>query len=156
MLSEVQAAVIATDAEPGTEPLSWQEVREQLSAERSYWVATAGRDGAPHVRPMLAVCLHDKIYSTTSPGAAKGRNLERRAECALTARAPEIDIVVEGSTSWVDDRRLLEEVAAAYDSKYSWPVTIDEGNMFDAPYGAPTAGPPPYRAYEITPRLVPA
>ena len=23
--------------------------------------------------------------------------------------------------------------------------------MFDAPYGAPTAGPPPYRAYEITP-----
>jgi Pyridoxamine 5'-phosphate oxidase len=56
MLSEVQATVIAADAEPGTEPLSWQEVREQLSAERSYWVATAGRDGAPHVRPMLAVC----------------------------------------------------------------------------------------------------
>jgi hypothetical protein len=33
-------------------------------------------------------------------------------------------------------------------------VTITEENMFDAPYGAPTAGTPPYRAYEITPRLV--
>jgi hypothetical protein len=26
--------------------------------------------------------------------------------------------------------------------------------LFDAPYGAPTAGPPPYRLYEITPSVV--
>ena len=26
--------------------------------------------------------------------------------------------------------------------------------MFDAPYGAPTAGTPPYRVYEISPRVV--
>jgi hypothetical protein len=33
-------------------------------------------------------------------------------------------------------------------------VTITDENMFDAPYGAPTAGPPPYRVYEITPGFV--
>ncbi len=33
-------------------------------------------------------------------------------------------------------------------------MTITEDNMFDAPYGAPTAGPPPYRVYELTPRRV--
>jgi len=33
-------------------------------------------------------------------------------------------------------------------------VTITEENVFDAPYGAPTAGSPPYRVYEIVPRFV--
>jgi hypothetical protein len=154
MPDETSAAVIATPAEPGTEPLAWEEVRQRYSAERWYWLATVGRDGRPHVRPVLAVCLQDKIYSTTSPAARKGRDLESYPECSLAARAPAIDIVVEGSTSWVDDRHLLEQIASAYDSKYGWPVTITKENMFDAPYGAPTAGPPPYRAYQITPRLV--
>jgi Pyridoxamine 5'-phosphate oxidase len=154
MPDDIHASVIATAAEPGTEPFSWDEVRDRFDAERWYWAATTGRDGQPHVRPVLAVWVHGKVYSTTSPGAAKGRNLELRPECSLAARAPAIDIVVEGSTAWVDDRHLLEQVASAYDSKYGWPVTITKENMFDAPYGAPTAGPPPYRAYEITPRLV--
>jgi hypothetical protein len=148
------ASVIATDAEPGTEPLSWDEVRQHFEAERGYWVATTGASGQSHVRPVLAVWVNDKVYSTTSPGAAKGRNLELHPECSLAARAPAIDIVIEGPMAWVDDRHLLEQIASAYDSKYGWPVTITKENMFDAPYGAPTAGPPPYRAYEITPRLV--
>jgi hypothetical protein len=154
MLEQMHAAVIATGAEPGTEPLPWDEVRRRFEAERWYWVATAGNGGRPHVRPVLAVWLDDKVYSTTSPGAAKGRNLEFRPQCSVAARAPEIDIVVEGRTSWVGDRHLLERVASAYDSKYGWPVTITAEHMFDAPYGAPTAGSPPYRVYEVTPRLV--
>jgi hypothetical protein len=154
MPEDTRRSVIATEAEPGTEPLSWDQVRQSLGAERSYWVATAGRGDRPHVRPVLAVWVRDAIYSTTSLGARKGRNLERHRACSLAARAPSIDIVVEGPASWVDDRHLVEEIASAYDSKYGWPVTITKDNMFDAPYGAPTAGPPPYRVYEITPRLV--
>jgi Pyridoxamine 5'-phosphate oxidase len=153
MPERIHATVITTDAPPGAQPLSWDEVRRRFDAEKWYWLATAGRDGRPHTRPVLAVCLADKVYSTTSPGARKGHNLGQRPECSLAARAPAIDIVIEGSTSWVDDRGLLEQIAAAYDSKYGWPLTITSGNMFDAPYGAPTAGPPPYRAYQITPTV---
>lgn len=127
------ASVIASDAEPGAEPLSWEEVRQRFDAERWYWVATAGPDGRPHVRPVLAVWVHDKVYSTTSPGAHKGRNLQARPECSIAARAPAIDIVIEGATSWLGDRNLLEQIATAYDSKYGWPVTITDENMFDAP-----------------------
>jgi Pyridoxamine 5'-phosphate oxidase len=151
MTEQFDATVIATDAPAGTEPLSWDEVRQRFNSERWYWVATTGIDGRPHVRPVLAVWLGDNAYSTTSPRARKGRNLEHRPECSLTARATAIDIVIEGRTSWVTERDLLEQVAAAYDSKYGWPVTITDGDMFDAPYGAPTAGPPPYRVYQISP-----
>jgi hypothetical protein len=154
MIEPAQAAVIATGTQPGAEPLPWQEVRQRFSAEGSYWLATTGAAERPQARPVLAVWLRDKVYSTTSPAAAKGRNLRLRPDCSLAARTTAIDIVLEGPMSWVSDRRVAEDVAAAYDEKYSWPVTITEDNMFDAPYGAPTAGPPPYRIYEIAPRFV--
>jgi uncharacterized pyridoxamine 5'-phosphate oxidase family protein len=154
MAERIDAAVIASDAPPGTAPLGWDELQQHIAAERSYWLATSGRDGRPHVRPVLAVLLAGQIYSTTSPAVRKGRNLQERPECSLAARAPAIDIVIEGTASWVDDRGLLEQIAAAYDSKYGWPVTVTPENMFDAPYGAPTAGPPPYRVYQITPVTV--
>jgi hypothetical protein len=34
--------------------------------------------------------------------------------------------------------------------KYDWNVTVADGG-FDAPYCAPTAGPPPYQPCEIRP-----
>ena len=69
MPEQMHATVITTDAPPGTQPLSWDEVRRRFDAEKWYWLATAGRDGRAHMRPVLAVCLADKVYSTTSPGA---------------------------------------------------------------------------------------
>jgi hypothetical protein len=48
---------------------------------------------------------------------------------------------------------VLQAVADAYRAKYGWPVTV-QGPFFDAPYGAPTAGPPPYRPYEVRPATV--
>jgi len=154
MPEPAEAAVIASGCEPGTEPVPWEYVHRRLAAERWYWLATTGPGGRPQARPVLAVWLNGKVYSTTSPAAAKGRNLQLRPECSLAARAPEIDIVIEGPTSWVSNRQLAEDVAAAYHDKYRWPVTVTDENLFDAPYGAPTAGPPPYRVYEIAPRLV--
>ncbi len=47
----------------------------------------------------------------------------------------------------------MNHVAEAYRANYGWPVTVTDGAV-DAPYGAPTAGPPPYHLYEITPATV--
>jgi len=44
-------------------------------------------------------------------------------------------------------------VGDAYRDKYGWPVTVTADGAFDAPYGAPTAGHPPYRVYELTPTV---
>src|ERR1700728_3734397 len=98
MLETAEAAVIATGVEQGTEPLPWEEVRQRFSAERMYWLATTGPGNRPQARPVLAVWLGDKVYSTTSPGSAKGRNLRLHPECSLAGRSTAIDIVVEGPT----------------------------------------------------------
>jgi Pyridoxamine 5'-phosphate oxidase len=146
------AEVIATDAAADVAPIDWDEARQLFAVERSYWVATTSDDGRPHVRPVLAVWADERAYSTTSPAARKGRNLTSRPSAALTARAPTMDIVIEGQIAWIDDQERLRRVAAAYQDKYAWPVTV-AGNVFNAPYGAPTAGQPPYRVYELIPTV---
>jgi hypothetical protein len=146
------ATVIAVDAPPGTAPIDWDEAGRLFAAERSYWVATTSDDDRPHVRPVLAVWVDGRICSTTSPAARTGRNLASRPSAALTARAPTMDVVIEGPVAWIDDPQRLRRIAEAYQDKYEWPVTV-VGNAFSAPYAAPTAGHPPYRVYELTPAV---
>jgi hypothetical protein len=64
-----------------------------------------------------------------------------------------MDVVLEGHAAPVTSVQELNQVAEAYRVKYSWPVTVTDG-AFDAPYGAPTAGPPPYHPHQITPATV--
>lgn len=133
---------------PGTIP--WEEARDLFAASPSYWFATVDRGPRPHVRPVLGVVIDDVWYSTSSPTAAKYRNLERTPEVTVVTTMPGMDLVVEGVAVRVRAARTLDRVAAAYDEKYGWPIRID-GDAFSAPYGAPTAGPPPYAPYRVAP-----
>jgi Pyridoxamine 5'-phosphate oxidase len=150
---DVIAEVIATEAAVGAAPINWEETVRLFAAERWYWVATTSDQGHPRLRPVLAVCVGERVYSTTSPAARKGRDLASRPSAALAARAPDVDIVIEGTTTWIEDPQQLRRVGDAYQDKYGWPVTVTADNAFDAPYGAPTAGHPPYRVYELTPTV---
>lgn len=150
------------DREPIAEPLthdgapliSWAEARTRLAEARFYWAATVRADGAPHVRPVLAVWVGDALYSSTSPAAVKGRNLERDARCVVSAASEGLDLVVEGTAARVIDDAKLRRVADAYATKYEWHVMVRD-SAFTAEYGAPTAGPPPYEVvYEVTPVVV--
>ena len=137
--------------EPTTRP--WAEARERISQARWYWLGTLHPDGRPQIRPVLAVWVGGALYTTSSPQARKGRNLDRDGRCTVAVTADDMHLVLEGSASKVADRAMLESVAAAYRAKYDWPVTVIDG-AFDAPYGAPTAGPPPYQPYQISPVTV--
>jgi hypothetical protein len=152
-LPGVIAKVIATDAAASAAPIDWDETVRLFAAERWYWVATTGHEGRPHLRPVLAVWVDERIYSTTNPAARKGRDLTSTPSAALAARAPDVDIVIEGTVAWIDDDQQLRRVGDAYRDKYGWPVTVTAGHAFDASYGAPTAGHPPYRVYELTPTV---
>ncbi len=144
------ADLIAADP---TTVLPWELVRDVLKDTRLYWLATVHPAGRPHVRPVLAVWLDGALYSTSTKASRKGRNLLADPRCTVTARTDTMDMVLEGIAAQVTEEAALEQVAEVYRTKYSWPVTVIEG-AFDAPYGAPTAGPPPYLLYKITPATV--
>jgi hypothetical protein len=113
-------------------------------------LTTLHPSGRPQTRPVLAVWAGTTLCTTSSPVARKGRNLELDPRCSVAVLADDMHVVVEGVASKVTSEAMLEQVADAYRSKYAWPVTVVDG-AFDAPYGAPTAGPPPYQTYEIAP-----
>ena len=127
----------------------WAEARKRLAEGDWYWLATASPDGRPHVRPVLAVWLDGALYFSTSPASRKGKNLARDARCVIAAEGDALHLVVEGEAAKVSDDTTLRRVAEAYASKYGWQVAVRDG-AFHAD-GAPTAGPPPYDVYAVTP-----
>jgi nitroimidazol reductase NimA-like FMN-containing flavoprotein (pyridoxamine 5'-phosphate oxidase superfamily) len=150
--TEPHGMAISGDGTPPTTPLPWSEAQRRLAGAQTYWLATTGPSG-PHVRPVLAVWADDALHTTSSPAARKARNLAADERCSFSITADSVDVVLQGRATKVVDADHLQRVADAYDTKYGWPATVS-GAAFDAPYGAPTAGPPPYVVYEITPTVV--
>jgi nitroimidazol reductase NimA-like FMN-containing flavoprotein (pyridoxamine 5'-phosphate oxidase superfamily) len=128
---------------------SWPETRRRLAEADTYWLATVRPDGRPHVMPVLAVSLDQVLHFTSGPAARKARNLARRPHCVITVGSPGLDLVLEGEATKVRDHATLRRVAERYASKYQWPVTVRDGAFWAD--GAPTAGPPPYDVYQVTP-----
>jgi len=133
----------------GTTP--WAEARGHLEEAGTYWLATVRPDGRPHVMPVLAVWVDGALHFSASPTSRKAKNLARDAHCVITAGSRALDLVVEGEAAQVRNEARLHRVAGAYASKYDWHVTVRDGAFYAD--GAPTAGPPPYEVYEVTPTM---
>ena len=131
---------------------SWPDARSRLARGRTYWLATGQADGRPHVMPVLAVWLDQALFFVAAPSSRKAQNLARNPHCVVTVNAEALDMVVEGSARKVNSETKLRRVAGAYASKYAWHVDIRGGAFYGD--GAPTAGPPPYEVYELTPSVV--
>jgi len=142
---------IATNGIEATTP--WPEAREQLATTHRYWLTTVRPDGRPHVMPLFGVWLDDALYFTSNPDRRKARNLARNGQCVVSASTDLLDLVLEGEAVRVRDEATLRRIAEAYDAKYGWPLTLRDDGAFDAPYGAPSAGPPPYEPYQFTPSV---
>ena len=147
-----RAAVRITDDEDES-PLPWSEARKRLMEGRFYWLATTDGAGAPHVRPVLAVWVSGVLHTTSSARAQKAKALAAGGPCSLSLSTEGMDLVYEGSAVRIDDDADLERIGAAYVEKYGWPVKVRD-HAFHAPYGAPTAGPPPFEVYAIRPARV--
>ena len=145
------------DAEPltGAGGTPWAEAARRLAAAETYWLATVRADGRPHVVPLLGVWVDGSVCIAAGPGTRKAANLARDPRCVVTAASlelPSLDLVVEGSAVRVGDDAVLARVAAAYRSKYGWEVEVRDGSLHGE--GAPTAGPPPYAVFAVTPAVV--
>lgn len=137
----------------GAEPLAWTDIRRAVDGAELCWLTSLGPDGSPHTRPVLTVWVGDRCFTTANPTTRKARNLAADPRCSLATSTPELDVTIEGVVADIDDGTLLAAVSEAYVRTHGWPATVDVGAL-DAPYGAPTAGPPPYRVLEVEPHRV--
>jgi PPOX class probable F420-dependent enzyme len=115
------------------------------------WLTTINADGSPHVTGVGARWDDGAYWIVSGRTARKGRNLERDPRCAVSLSTKGYDVVVEGTAELVTDPDLVSAAAERY-AAGGWPCVVDEsGTALTAPYSAPSAGPPPWHLYRVTP-----
>jgi general stress protein 26 len=136
----------------GAEPIPWSRALDQLrddSAKKTTWLATVRPDGRPHVAAVGALWLDGTFYFTSGAGTRKSRDLAANPSCVLSVSLPNLDLVVEGTATQVTDDATLQRLAERYVAQ-GWPARVEDGAL-TAPYSAPSAGPPPWYLYVLTP-----
>jgi PPOX class probable F420-dependent enzyme len=116
------------------------------------WLATINDDGSPHVTGVGATWDDGTFWFETGERTRKARNLARDARCSLSVSMREFDLVVEGDAHRITDPPIVAAMAERWAAE-GWPCRVDEtGRALTADYSAPSAGPPPWFVYRITPR----
>jgi len=135
----------------GAEPIPWSRALDQLEAgsAKTYWLATVGPDGRPHVAGVGALWIDGKFYFTSGHGTRKSRNLAENPNCVVSVALPNLDLVIEGTAAKVTDEATLQHIAERYAAQ-GWPARVSDGAI-TAEYSAPSAGPPPWNLYVVTP-----
>jgi hypothetical protein len=148
----------------GMPPIEWEQVCQMLSSEidqapdtggpnrHTSWLTTINPDGSPHLTPVGFVQLDGVWYFTSGTGTRKSRNIAADPRCVVSVATHPFDLVIEGSAARVTDADELRSVADEY-VRGGWPAQV-EGDAFTAEYSAPSAGPPPWHVYRITPATV--
>jgi PPOX class probable F420-dependent enzyme len=120
------------------------------------WLATINPDGSPHVTGVGALWTDGCFWFETGQDTRKGKNLARDPRCTLSVAAQEFDLVVAGEAAVVTDPAVVADLAARWVAE-GWPARIDDSGMaLTAEYSAPSAGPPPWHVYRLTPRTATA
>ena len=120
------------------------------------WLATINPDGSPHLTGIGALWADGCFWFETGKGTRKGRNLARDPRCTLSVATREFDLVVTGEASLVTNPATVAAMAARWAAQ-GWPARVDEtGRALTAEYSAPSAGPPPWHVYRLTPRTATA
>src|SRR5690242_10994616 len=137
----------------GDAPLEWARAVKGLEdtsdPRRTSWLATTDPDGRAHIAGVGALWVGGTFYFTSSPRARKSRNLAADPRCAISVATADIDVVIEGTAVKVTDGATLDDLAARYVSQ-GWPARVENGS-FTAEFSAPSAGPPPWDLYALTP-----
>jgi hypothetical protein len=148
----------------GAPPIPWEKVRDVLASDitqapdtggpnrHTIWLTTINPDGSPHLTPVGVMQLDGVWYFTSGAGTRKSRNIAADPRCAVGVATHPYDLVIEGTAERVTDTEEVRAVAEVF-NKDGWPAQAD-GDVVTAEYSAPSAGPPPWQVYKITPSTV--
>jgi hypothetical protein len=158
MMEDIASPVTESALVEDTDPTPWTDARTRIETpepELPYWLATVSPDGRPHIRPILGLWLKGTFRFVISTASLKGRNLAADPRCSLAGSRivpPSLDFILEGNAHELTDKAEVLRVVDAFGSKMQWPLEYRDGGIFGP--NAPTAGSPPYAAFELMPTTV--
>jgi hypothetical protein len=152
----------------GTPLLDWELIERRLAQgvtqapgtggpdRHTCWLATINGDGSPHVTGIGALWVDGAFWFETGQATRKGKNLARDPRCTLCVATFDFDLVVDGEAQRITDPKTVAAMAARW-AAGGWPARVDDtGQALTADYSAPSAGPPPWFVYRLTPHAATA
>ncbi len=106
--------------------ISWSFVRDRLTSERNYWVATMRPDGRPHAMPVWGIWLDEMLYFSTNPASRKGRNLAANPNAVVHLESGDDVVILEGIVEEVMEPPLLVRFADVYEAKYQFRPNVSD------------------------------
>jgi hypothetical protein len=104
------------------------------------------------VVPLGVVELDGAFYFTAGPATRKAKNLAHDSHCTLTVATHAFDLAIEGEAVKVTDDARLRRIAEVFATQ-GWQPDVRDGAFYHE-FSAPSAGPPPWEVYEVTPATV--
>ena len=137
-------------------PIPWERAQKALESgepqKQTTFLATTRPDGRPHLTGVGALWHDGKAYVVSGPDTRKSQNLAENPHCAISMAYDGIDLVIEGTAERVTDDATLQRIAKRYADE-GWPARVED-QAFTYDYSAPSAGPPPWYLYEVTPTTI--
>src|SRR5258708_9733703 len=97
--------------------LPWTWAEERLRRSHNYYVMTVRPDATPHAMPAWGIWVDDRFYFSTGAKSRKARNLAANASCVVCTDHPAEAVVLEGTSSPMQDAERLSATAPHYARK---------------------------------------
>jgi len=134
----------------GHAPIPWSRALKQLAANNgTYWLATTRPGAGPHLAAVGGLWVDGNVYFVSGPRTRKSRDIAKHPRCVVSISLKDLDVVIEGTARKVKDEVTLKRLAKLYGAQ-GWPAIVKDG-AFTYEYSAPSAGPPPWHVYALTP-----
>lgn len=150
---EPRAQLVEDFSDPNAVATQWAEVVEMLESSEMFWLSTVRRDGRPHVAPLPAMWLDNRLHFCTGNFEQKAKNIEANASCVLTTGTSSyrsgLDVVVEGTAGRITDHSTLVRLAELWQAKIGWTFAVGDGVFLDS-----QAGDHPAEVFAVTPSKI--
>lgn len=117
--------------------VDWAHVERRLIESRVYWVATAGMDGRPRVRPIDGLYVDGVIYIGGSPKTRWARDLIDNPHIAIHLDGLDDVVMVEGDAELMQgaDEELAQRLVDASNAKFpEYGMTADSYRKGPGPF----------------------
>jgi hypothetical protein len=101
--------------------LAWESVEERLRETRVFWIATAGPEGQPRVRPVDGLWVDGRLFLGGSPETRWVRDLAANPRVAVHLDGVDDVAILDGEAEALDegvDPELAEKLAAESNRKF--------------------------------------
>jgi general stress protein 26 len=133
--AEPTGQLVEEFSDPDATATPWSDVVRVLESSEMFWLSTVRRDGRPHVAPLPAMWLDDKLHFCTGAHEQKAKNIETNPHCVLTtgtnAFRSGLDVILEGVAERVTDNGMLARLAQMWRDKIGWAFEVGDGVFVD-------------------------